>query len=334
MNGESVPLVSVVTPVYNGAEFLSECIQSVPAQTYTNWEYLIVDNGSTDSTLKIAQQYQASDQRIRVYHFDEFLDVIGSHNRALRLISHQSKYCKILSADDRLYPECLNRMVRLAEANPSVGIVGAYSLSGSGKAEWRLKFDGLPYEVNVVSGREACRSHLLGDHHYYLGIPTSVLYRSDLVRRKPNFYPNSREHADISAFYDCLRDADYGFVHEVLSFERIHEAALSAEAKRLHTLLGSRLLDVQLYGPAYLTETELDGRLDGLLDQYYDMLAAAMFGAKGKRFWSYHKAVLQELEAPLYGTRMAKAVCLKIVDWMFNPKQTVEKLLRRRGSTK
>ena len=64
------PLVSVVTPVFNGGKFLGECIDSVLAQTYTNWEYVIVDNCSTDATLEIAQRYAAADPRIRVYHND------------------------------------------------------------------------------------------------------------------------------------------------------------------------------------------------------------------------------------------------------------------------
>ena len=51
------PLVSVVTPVYNGAEYLVECIESVVNQTYANWEYVIVDNCSTDDTLAIARRY-------------------------------------------------------------------------------------------------------------------------------------------------------------------------------------------------------------------------------------------------------------------------------------
>ena len=56
MNDANSASVSVVTPVYNGAEFLAECIESVLAQTYTNWNYTIVNNCSTDETLAIAQK--------------------------------------------------------------------------------------------------------------------------------------------------------------------------------------------------------------------------------------------------------------------------------------
>ncbi|MFZ1974630.1 MAG: glycosyltransferase family 2 protein, partial [Candidatus Acidiferrales bacterium] len=60
------PLVSIVTPAYNEENYLAECVESVLAQTYTNWDYTIVNNCSTDATLAIAQKYAAGDPRIRV----------------------------------------------------------------------------------------------------------------------------------------------------------------------------------------------------------------------------------------------------------------------------
>src|SRR5271167_4849369 len=93
------PLVSVVTPVYNGAMYLRECIESVLAQTYQNWEYIIVNNRSTDHTLSIVEEYAKRSVAIRVYSNDRFLDVIANHNRALQLVSEESKYCKVVCAD-------------------------------------------------------------------------------------------------------------------------------------------------------------------------------------------------------------------------------------------
>src|SRR5713226_8729725 len=145
------PLVSVVTPVYNGAAYLRECIESVLAQTYSTWEYIIANNCSTDETLQIAEEYARKDKRIRVYSNDKLLDIIANHNRTFRLISPKSKYCKQVSADDWLFPECLTRMVSVAEANPSVGIVGSYQLSGVGTdgRHWRVRWTELPYPSTV-----------------------------------------------------------------------------------------------------------------------------------------------------------------------------------------
>ncbi len=239
MKSEPEPLVSIITPVHNGGRYIEECVQSILSQTYTNLEYFIVSNCSTDATLSIAKRYEAIDKRIRVYDYSEFVDVIESHNRAFRLISSGSKYCKVVSSDDCLFPECIARMVALAEANPTVGIVGSYALSG-GSEGCRVVFDGLPYGRTIVSGREACRWHLLGGR-YFLGMPTSVMYRSDLVRGTDSFYPNPRQHADISAFYECLRTSDFGFVHQVLAYERVHQNALGAKAKPLSSSAASHL---------------------------------------------------------------------------------------------
>ena len=103
----SQPLVSVVTPVYNGEKYLAECVESILSQTYGNWEYIIIDNCSDDQTGAIAQHYAERDGRIRVRRNDEVLLVIPNFNHAMRQISPMSVYCKVVCADDWLFPECL-----------------------------------------------------------------------------------------------------------------------------------------------------------------------------------------------------------------------------------
>src|SRR5581483_8637146 len=157
MSVETQPLVSVVTPVYNGEAYLSECIESVLAQTYQNWDHTIVNNCSTDRSLEIALSYKEKDPRIHIYNNSEFVGMLKNHNIAIRQISPESKYCKVVFADDFLFPECLTEMVKIAEEHPSVNIVGAYGLMGT-----RVVWDGLPYPSTVVPGREICRDTLLG----------------------------------------------------------------------------------------------------------------------------------------------------------------------------
>ncbi len=159
MSTEYRPLVSIVTPVYNGETYLTECIESVLSQTYQNWEYIILNNNSRDRTLEIAEEYRRRDSRIRIYSNDTLLPIIANHNKAFSLISAESKYCKVVSADDWLFPECLQRMVGLAEENPSVGIVGAYQLSG-GEGIWYVRNSGSAVFANRRIGPGALpRSH-------------------------------------------------------------------------------------------------------------------------------------------------------------------------------
>jgi glycosyltransferase involved in cell wall biosynthesis len=321
------PVVSVVTPVYNGEKFLGECIESIIDQTYGNFEYIIASNCSTDGTLEIAKRYEKIDQRIRVVDFEEFVGIIHSHNRALRLISTQSKYCKIVSADDLLFPECIAKMVQLAEENPSVGIVGAYHLCGDEK-ECHVGLDGLPYHTTIVPGKDACRWHLLGGRQYF-GDPSSTLFRSDVIRNSEEFFPNSRENADISAFYKYLRNADFGFVHQVLSYMRVHEDALSAEARKISIYSGSHLLDVCDYGPVYLTKDELEHRLKKVMRDYYRLLARGVISFKGRKFWKYHREILIQYGAPFYGRRLATAICVELISSVLNLQETIAKIFRR-----
>ena len=102
MKARQEPMVSVVTPVYNGELYLRECIESVLAQSYQNWDYTIVNNCSTDKTLDIASEYAAKEYRIRIHNNETFVRAIENQNIALRRISSKSKYCKVIFADDSL----------------------------------------------------------------------------------------------------------------------------------------------------------------------------------------------------------------------------------------
>lgn len=327
MSTVSEPFVSIITPVYNGEAYLKECIESVLAQTYSNWEYIIVNNCSTDGTLGIAEEYSRRDTRIRVHSNDSLLPIIANHNHAFHLISPESKYCKVVSADDWVYPECLARMVALAEANPSVGVVGSYQLSGGG-GKWYLRTYGLPYSSIVVSGSEISRAHLLGTLDV-LGDPTSSLYRADLVRRTDSFFPNPTAEADVSAIYECLRVSDFGFVHQVLSFERLHPEQISTTSKRLNAYLSSKIGDVRTYGPYFLTSEQAEKRINDLTNLYYDYLALSAIHFRDLRFWTYHREKLKEIGRPLNSIKLAKAISAKILDLLLNPKDTSGKLLRR-----
>ena len=104
MSPVETPLVSVVTPVYNGAEFLADCIESVLRQSYSNWEYIIVNNCSKDGTLEIARAVRAAGSaHPRARQRD-----VRRRDRepllAFSLMSPAAEYCKVVSADDLMFP--------------------------------------------------------------------------------------------------------------------------------------------------------------------------------------------------------------------------------------
>jgi glycosyltransferase involved in cell wall biosynthesis len=279
---EQLPLVSIVTPVHNGAAFLSECVESVLRQTYSNWEYVIVNNHSSDDSLTIAQHYAARDARIRVLSTPAFLTAVDSQNFALRQISSVSKYCKVVHADDWIFPECVARMVDVAEAYPSVGIVSAYRLTGD-----MVTLDGLPYPSTFVPGRQIARSLLQGGP-YVFGSPTSLLLRSAIVRARPEFYSERQPWTDIDVCYEILKGWDFGFVHQVLTFTRRHEAAGTAVTARLRAQLLGRLILLERHGPYFLTEAELRAQRAAVLAGYRRFLLSCLVKGRDKDIWDYH----------------------------------------------
>jgi len=320
MNSASQPLVSVVTPMYNEESYLAECIESVLAQTYQNWEYTIIDNCSTDGSLEIARRYAEKDRRIRVYENQEFLPVIANHNVALRQISPESKYCKVVLGDDWIFPHCLEQMVAVAEAHPTIGIVGAYALEGHGVA-----WTGLSYPCSFVSGREICRLHLL-ERVYVFGSATAVLYRADLVRNRDPFYSESNIHADTEVCFALLKTFDFGFVHQILTYTRVREASLSAISRGIQTDLPGMLRLLCVHAAAYLTPAEREVRLAEHLFVYYRYLGKSLLLGRDKQFWAFHKYELSKAEAGFSYGRLVKSAIGALFNAAANPKNTVEKL--------
>src|SRR6516164_7302008 len=124
------PLVSVVTPFYNTAPYLAQCIESVLAQSYPEFEYILVDNCSTDGSTEIAESYARRDPRIRLIRRSQFLSQVQNYNAALAEISEKSKYCKIVQADDIIFSDCLQQMVKAFAQSEKIGLVSSYSLQG------------------------------------------------------------------------------------------------------------------------------------------------------------------------------------------------------------
>lgn len=321
MNPKLQPLVSVVTPVYNTEKYLAECIESVMAQTYENWEYVIVNNCSTDRSLEIAQHYAQQDARIRIHNNDEFLNQMQNWNHALRQISPESKYCKVLHADDWLFPECVDQMAEVAEANPSVGIVGAYRLD-----EDRVNLDGLPYPSTVIPGREICRLYLI-DGLFVFGSPTSLLIRSDIIRNREAFYNESVIHADTEVCVDVLQDYDFGFVHQVLTFTRRHNESVTSLTHRFDTRRVARFIRFLRYGPVYLSEEEHEKCLEQVLEEYHRFLARSVFELKEREFWKYHGNELKRMGYPLSTTRLIKSMFRELLNF----RSTAGKVVRAVG---
>jgi glycosyltransferase involved in cell wall biosynthesis len=121
------PLVSIVMPAYNAAEYISQAIESIMAQDYANWELLIADDGSKDRTRDKIADYAAKDARIRVLPNPQNMGYQATCNRLFALCV--GEYLTFLDADDFSPPQRLSLQVAAFAANPNLGMVGtAYDI--------------------------------------------------------------------------------------------------------------------------------------------------------------------------------------------------------------
>jgi len=319
----SEPLVTVVTPVYNTEKYLEACIESVLGQTYRNFEYLIVDNQSQDESLAIARRYAELDDRIRVHSNETFLAQMPNWNHALRLIAPDSEYCKVVHADDWLFPTCLEKMVACARNHPTVGIVGAYRLD-----EIHVNLDGLPYPSHCTPGKELARLHLLGKL-FVFGAPTSLLLRCDVVRGRDPFYEEGNPHADVEACLALLRTTDFGFVHEVLTYTRRHNESATSMVKRLGTNQLARLQALEDHGPYFLAPDELVRRRREASGDYYRFLARQLLAQQGREFWQYHRHGLERMGRPLSYARLGVALASELLDTRSSAGHVIAGIRRR-----
>jgi teichuronic acid biosynthesis glycosyltransferase TuaG len=122
MNG----LVSIITPAYNAQSFIAQTIESVIAQTYQNWELIIVNDCSTDRTSQIMQKYAEQDRRIRLVHASKNNGVAATRN--LALAAAHGKYIAFLDSDDIWAPEKLEKQISFMMKNDYAFTFTSYQL--------------------------------------------------------------------------------------------------------------------------------------------------------------------------------------------------------------
>jgi glycosyltransferase involved in cell wall biosynthesis len=125
------PLVSIITPTYNHERFISDCINSVLNQTYQNWEMIIVDDGSTDNTFRIAEEFAKGESRIKVFTQKNIGIFRLAETYNFALLQSSGKYIAVLEGDDVWLPEKLEKQIPLLEENEDVVLSWGRAFSSS-----------------------------------------------------------------------------------------------------------------------------------------------------------------------------------------------------------
>ena len=227
-------MISVLMLTYNREALVARAIESVLAQTFSDFEYIIVDNGSTDRSGTIAEEYAAKDNRIRVIHRER--GNIGSGRNAA-LDAAQGEYMAFIDDDDWCEPDFLAFLYHLAEENDAdVAICGAA--------------DKIFDEKHIMTAEEAL-IELMWRKHYNMAFPTKM-FRYELAENLR--FPEDGAYDDIALMYRLLALAKRVVYHGLprYTFYR-HENNNSAWTTN-HSLLTPETLDEYLR--AYRRRTE------------------------------------------------------------------------------
>lgn len=293
------PLVAVVIPVFNGGSLLEGCIESVCAQTYSNWILVIADNVSTDDSLRIAEAAAARDDRVRVERHSEHVGMLANWNRGLAHAPADAVYVKQLNVDDRIRPDCIRRLVEVAEAHPGVGVVSSYFTVGP------LRRPIHDYaKLRLVPGHDAVREVLhAGPSH--LVHPSVLLLRRSASGSWPRFYDPTGfppghpktpflAQCDKEAFFDVLARSDLAFVPEVLTdIAAAEPGTATGFMRRVGSWQAGRIETILRHGDRFLTPEAKRRALRKAATRYVRSLAWRI--ARGRHLRDSDFALYQRL---------------------------------------
>lgn len=208
------PKVTVLMSVYNGEKYLEEAIESILNQTYRDFEFIIINDGSTDGTSDILARYQQMDDRICIYN-QENQGLIASLNRGCQLA--RGEYIARMDADDISLPERFARQVDYMEAHPEIGVLGTW-IQYIGENGQIIGNECLPTAPGIIGWHLIfgnCVAH------------SSVMMRRDIAERV-GFYHSDALHAeDYDLWNRASAITDIANLPEILVQHRLSDTSIS-----------------------------------------------------------------------------------------------------------
>ena len=204
-------LVSIIVPIYNAEKYLDSCIQSVLRQTYTNWELILIDDGSTDKSGRIAEEYGFADERITVFH-QKNLGVSLARNQGIDEAT--GNYVVFLDADDELIEDCLAKTVNIAEET-NADVVAGRSCETQELFQDRI----------IWTGAEALENSL--KDHLFTYSACAKLIRREFIG-KTRFTPDIRINEDSYFVFQLLcKQNVFVLTNDVIYFYRANSESSS-----------------------------------------------------------------------------------------------------------
>lgn len=194
-----LPLISVIVPVYNADKYLKKCLDSIVHQTYRNLEIILIDDGSTDSSGKICNEYSKKDDRIIVVHLDN-CGVSSARNYGLEIA--KGEYIGFVDSDDYISEEMFETLFHAMEEDGSDFACCNYIQIN----EEGIPFEGqqLPIKDECITASEAWKCFILWGCYYVA--PWNKLYKAKIFENLR--FPAGKRYEDLYIFQDIIDQCD------------------------------------------------------------------------------------------------------------------------------
>lgn len=210
-----LPLISVVMPVYNREQYLKESIESILNQTFTDFEFIIVDDQSTDSSWQIIQEYANKDSRIVAIKNTGKKGCYPARNCGHRLA--KGKYIAVMDSDDIALPQRLQTQFDFMEQNPDIDICGS----------WLKSFGTEEKVTQTLEKHEDIRDLMF----FSCAVPhQTAIYR--ITKQKPFYSEDYASAQDYELFCRKINDLKFANIHNVLLLYRIHKNQISSASTK------------------------------------------------------------------------------------------------------
>lgn len=214
LSSSPAPKVTIGLAVYNGEEYLEECVSSILAQTFKDFELVICDNCSTDATPDICARLVASDPRVRYYRNPANIGGVRNENRTMFLA--RGEYFLLAAHDDRIAPRFLERCVAVLDSRPDVEVctTGVHVIDGEGRVtEVRSPRAG-------TEMRPAIRIRSIASWDYACEATYGLMRTSALRSVRPQ---TNHLHSDRVMITELALRSPFHLIDEPLFYKRVHE---------------------------------------------------------------------------------------------------------------
>ena len=228
------PLVTVCIPTYNGQTYLRECLDSVSAQTFPDFEIVATDDHSSDETMEILREYREKDPRLRILRNPKNLGLVGNWNRCVELA--KGEWIKFVFQDDRIAPTCIEKLVSAAGEDGSMAVCRRDILFDADSEELRSVYRKYldTYTIEKIFpgateiSPETFRENVLDVLAWnFIGEPNTVLLRKNVFLRYGPFHPHMIQLCDYEYWIRVAIHTGFKYVPETLATFRVHRDASS-----------------------------------------------------------------------------------------------------------